>query len=231
MNIYIAKGIIATSLSTFFLSCMPVFASGGVGLGATRLVYHESDKQISLSIRNTSAETPFLIQSSALDASSKKTDDFIVTPPLFLLNPKKENLVRIMYVGPKLSEDRETIFYISSRAIPSTPKENNKNSLKVALQSVIKMFWRPDNLPVSVSDAPALLRCSYSASGITVNNPTPYYITLAQVSLGSTSLKNQMIDPKSQYTFSVSNPKSDKLKYRTINDFGAMTSEITCHSQ
>lgn len=65
-------------------------SNGGVGLGATRLVYHESDKQISLSLRNTSAQTPFLVQSFVLNSAQAKTEDFVVTPPLFFENSKRK---------------------------------------------------------------------------------------------------------------------------------------------
>ena len=142
------------------------------------MVYHESDKQISLSLRNTSAQTPFLVQSFVLNSAQTKTEDFVVTPPLFLLKTQRENLIRIMYVGPDLPKDRESLFYVSSRAIPSTEKnDGGTNQLKIAVQSVIKMFWRPDNLPVSISAAPAALRCSYPGNDILVDNPTPYFIT------------------------------------------------------
>ncbi|MRE42098.1 fimbria/pilus periplasmic chaperone, partial [Klebsiella quasipneumoniae] len=34
---------------------------------------------------------------------------FIITPPLFVLNPANENLLRIMYIGAPLAKDRETL--------------------------------------------------------------------------------------------------------------------------
>ncbi|MES3498714.1 fimbria/pilus periplasmic chaperone [Citrobacter freundii] len=230
------NGIVAASLSLLLSSGTAAFASandsnGGVGLGATRLVYHESDKQISLSLRNTSAQTPFLVQSFVLSSAQTKTEDFVVTPPLFLLKTQRENLIRIMYVGPELPKDRESLFYVSSRAIPSTEKnDGGTNQLKIAVQSVIKMFWRPDNLPISISNAPAALRCSYSGSDILVDNPSPYFITLTQMKVGTQALKNEMIAPKSQHTFKVPHQVTGKLMYRTINDYGAITEELECKS-
>ncbi|SUH11200.1 fimbrial chaperone protein BcfB [Salmonella enterica subsp. enterica] len=52
-----------------------------------------------------------------------------------------------MYVGPSLPTDRESVFYLNSKAIPSVDKNKlTGNSLQIATQSVIKLFIRPKNL-------------------------------------------------------------------------------------
>lgn len=119
---------------------------GGIGLAATRLVYSEGEEQISLGVRNTSPDVPYLIQSWVMTPDNKKSADFIITPPLFVLNPANENLLRIMYIGAPLAKDRETLFFTSVRAVPSTTKRKEGNTLKIATQSVIKLFWRPKGL-------------------------------------------------------------------------------------
>ena len=92
-----------------------------------------------------------------------------------------------------LAKDRESLFYTSVRAVPATTKREEGNTLKIATQSVIKLFWRPKGLPYSVSEAPAKLRCTSSADEITVSNPTPYFITLTNLKIGGKTVKNQMI--------------------------------------
>lgn len=65
MKTCITKGIVTVSLTVILLNCMSVWAAGkgGVGLAATRLVYSESEEQISLGVRNTSPDVSYLIQS------------------------------------------------------------------------------------------------------------------------------------------------------------------------
>lgn len=88
------------SLTAILLSCSSAWAAGkgGIGLAATRLVYSEGEEQISLGVRNTSPDVPYLIQSWVMTPDNKKSADFIITPPLFVLNPANENLLRIMYI-------------------------------------------------------------------------------------------------------------------------------------
>lgn len=112
MKTCITKGIVTVSLTAILLSCSFTWAAGkgGVGLAATRLVYSEGEEQISLGVRNTSPDVPYLIQSWVMTPDNKKSADFIITPPLFVLNPANENLLRIMYIGAPLAKDRETLF-------------------------------------------------------------------------------------------------------------------------
>lgn len=76
--------------------------AGGIALGSTRVIYPQGSKQVSLPVINSSDSNVFLIQSWISNADGSRTSDFIMTPPLFVIQPKKENLLRIMYVGPSL---------------------------------------------------------------------------------------------------------------------------------
>ena len=119
-------------------------SAGGIALGATRVIYPQGDKQVSLPVINSSADNTFLIQSWVANVEGIKSPDFILTPPLFVIHPKKENTLRIMYIGPDLPADRETVFYLNSKAIPSVDKNKLQgNTLQIATQSVIKLFIRP----------------------------------------------------------------------------------------
>ncbi|AWI99282.1 outer membrane usher protein [Escherichia coli] len=201
MKTCITKGIVTVSLTAILLSCSSAWAAGkgGIGLAATRLVYSEGEEQISLGVRNTSPDVPYLIQSWVMTPDNKKSADFIITPPLFVLNPANENLLRIMYIGAPLAKDRETLFFTSVRAVPSTTKRKEGNTLKIATQSVIKLFWRPKGLAYPLGEAPAKLRCTSSADMVTVSNPTPYFITLTDLKIGGKVVKNQMISPFDKY--------------------------------
>ena len=90
--------------------------AGGIALGTTRVIYPQGDKQVSLPVINSSTNNAFLVQSWVANADQSKSSDFILTPPLFVMHPKKENTIRIMYVGPDLPTDRESVFYLNSKA-------------------------------------------------------------------------------------------------------------------
>lgn len=62
MKTCITKGIVTVSFTAILLSCSSAWAAGkgGIGLAATRLVYSEGEEQISLGVRNTSPDVPYL---------------------------------------------------------------------------------------------------------------------------------------------------------------------------
>lgn len=110
-------------------------------------------------------------------------------------------------------------------------KREEGNTLKIATQSVIKLFWRPKGLAYPLGEAPAKLRCTSSADMVTVSNPTPYFITLTDLKIGGKVVKNKMISPFDKYQFSLpKGAKNSSVTCRTINDYGAETPQLNCKS-
>ncbi|WP_338843561.1 fimbria/pilus periplasmic chaperone [Citrobacter europaeus] len=205
-------------------------SAGGVSLGATRIVYPLTAQQVSLPVRNSDSQNTFLIKSWVSNPDDTKSDEFVVTPPLFSISAKHENIVRIMYIGKPLPTDRETVFYFNSKAIPPVAKEKIKqNTLQIATQSTIKLFMRPENLASASVDAPRTLRCSIAGGKASMNNPSPYYVTLVNFRIGENKIKNTMLAPMSTSSVDFSG-KGGSIKFQTVNDFGALTPEQTCSS-
>ncbi|MFI3014244.1 fimbria/pilus periplasmic chaperone [Klebsiella aerogenes] len=206
-------------------------SAGGIALGATRVIYPQGAREVSLSLSNTSAKDVYLIQSWVANANGSKSADFVLTPPLFTMKPKKENTLRIMYTGPALPADRESVFYLNSKAIPSVDKNSLKgNTLQIATQSVIKLFVRPGALPSTSAEAPGNLTCRVADGRVTVTNPSPYYVSLVQFSVGGQKLPNAMVSPKSSLTVTVPGHKNGAVSFRTVNDYGANTAQQSCRA-
>lgn len=223
----ISTAVAATMICGFISSAN----AGGVALGATRIIYPQGEKQISLPITNSDSKDVFLIQNWVSDSAGNKINDFVITPPLFVIQPKKENVLRIMYVGQdNLPQDRESIFYLNSKAIPSADKsKQGGSSLQIATQSVIKLFVRPKKLPTAAIDSPKTLRCQLSGSNLTVTNPSPYYVTLVQLHVGDKKLENDMVPPKGNKVINTQGA-SGGVTLQTMNDYGAMTAKQSCGS-
>ena len=204
--------------------------AGGIALGATRVIYPQGAKQVSLPVTNSSESDTFLIQSWVANADGNKSSDFILTPPLFVMHPKKENTLRIMYVGGDLPTDRESVFYLNSKAIPSADKSKLQgNTLQIATQSVIKLFVRPKDLPTPSIEASKTLRCSVSGGKLTMTNPSPYYVSTVQLYVGGRKLPNSMVPPKGSLMVDVpGGGGGGKVTLQTVNDFGANTPTQTC---
>lgn len=211
------------------LCCISTAMAGGVSLGATRVIYPQEASQTSLSLTNSDTSKAFLIQSWVSDSEGKKSADFVITPPIFVSQPGKENTMRIMYVGKNpLPVDRESLYYLSSKAIPSGKPEEGKNTLQIATETTIKMFVRPEHLPTQSLTAPAELRCKLVGASVNVANPSPYYVTLVNISVGNQKLPNTMVPPKSETQIPLSGGPGGTIKFKTMNDFGSKTDEQTC---
>lgn len=204
-------------------------ADGGVAIQGTRVIYPMDSKQQSLSVSNSSLEDGYLVQSWVEDSTGHKSHDFIVTPPLYLSEPKNENTLRLMRVGAQLPHDRESLYYFVSKAIPSFDDKDGaaKNVLRIAAATRIKLFVRPAGLTPSVEKSPALLSAHRVDGKVEIFNPTPYYITLTNIKAGSKSLKDIMVSPKSSVQESLTTDSGNRLTFHTINDYGSITKETS----
>ncbi|UDJ81215.1 type 1 fimbria chaperone FimC [Kosakonia oryzae] len=206
-----------------------VHAAGGIALGATRVIYPANAKQTSLSITNSDSKERFLVNSWIENSRGEKEKAFVVTPPLFVSEPKSENTLRIIYAGQPLPTDRESLFWMNVKAIPSVDKAslNGKNVLQLAILSRIKLFVRPQALPGLAEDAPGLLQFSRVDQRLKITNPSAYYITLVNLQVGKQKLDNVMVAPKSSSQLLLPPDAMGNVSFQTVNDYGAVTSVKT----
>ncbi|MNE20850.1 type 1 fimbriae chaperone FimC [Lelliottia amnigena] len=204
---------------------LSVEASGGIALGATRVIYPADARQTSLAITNSNKQERYLINAWIENDRGQKEKTFAVTPPLFVSEPDSENTLRIIYAGPPLATDRESLFFMNVKAIPSVNKANleGKNVLQLAILSRIKLFVRPKNLAMQPEEALSQLKFERTGNHLKVSNPSPYYITLVNLQLGGQKLENLMIAPKNAAQQVLPAGVSGTLSWQSVNDYGAIT--------
>ncbi|HHX3545969.1 TPA: fimbria/pilus periplasmic chaperone [Enterobacter asburiae] len=205
------------------LSFTKVGVCGGIALGSTRIIYNADKKSTVLNITNSDEKKRFLIQSWIETEDGEKSDNFILTPPLFVSKPSSENTIRISYIGDGEAAGKETIFYLNSKAIPSLEKKDmdGKNVLQIAVLSRIKLIYRPNGIYGSSLDAYKKLQFLPVLGGMQVKNPTPYFITLINFKINNEKVSTHMFSPYS--TTLVPFVKHDKiinLSFQSVNDFG-----------
>lgn len=204
---------------------LSVEASGGIALGATRVIYPADARQTSLAITNSNKHERYLINAWIENDRGQKEKTFAVTPPLFVSEPDSENTLRIIYAGPPLATDRESLFFMNVKAIPSVNKANleGKNVLQLAILSRIKLFVRPKNLAMQPEEALSQLKFERAGNHLKVSNASPYYITLVNLQLGGQKLENLMIAPKNSAQQVLPAGVSGTLSWQSVNDYGAIT--------
>ncbi|STI19019.1 chaperone, PapD family [Escherichia coli] len=122
-----------------------------------------------------------LIPGSKMKKGEKSDDLLVALPPIQRLEPKATTQVRIVKQASttKLPGDRETLFFYNMREIPPAPEKNSDHAvLQVAIQSRIKVFWRPAALRKKAGEKVELqLQVSQQGNQLTLKNPTAYYLT------------------------------------------------------
>ena len=207
----------------------------GFGINATRLIYPEGASSISVTLRNTLSQGPYLVQANiSAQQRSQSSAPFVVTPPLFRLEPQSVNQLRIAFTGAPLPSDRESVFYFHATAIPSsTQTDPNQQSdgvqahVRFGVGNIIKLFYRPASLTGSPSAAQKGLLFSRVAGKLKVTNPSAYFVSLAELKAGGQQLAldtpaTLMLAPSASHTWQVKTPlvAGSRVQWQTINDTG-----------
>ncbi|WP_371972999.1 molecular chaperone [Lelliottia nimipressuralis] len=215
-------------------------ARAGVQLGATRVIYPEQEKSVSVSVMNGSGDKPYLVQASVKDMDLKRSDAFEVLPPLFRLETKGNYELRIIKTATLLPKDRESLNWLSVQGIASSdgvatvpgsasPLTAQGNvSMGVGLN--IKLIYRPSGLAMGWRDGMAALKVTRTSRGLHLTNPSPYYMSFVSVEagtkkvMGSDARKRElMLAPFASEDIDVDGVSPEaKVKWRVLNDYGAV---------
>ncbi|MED9399024.1 fimbria/pilus periplasmic chaperone [Escherichia marmotae] len=166
----------------FVTSC----AQAAIAPDRTRLVYKGGEKSISVTLKNDSQTLPYLAQTWVENEKGEKiTSPLAVLPPVQRIEAKTEGQVKVQGMPDisTLAQDKETLFYFNVREIP--PKSDKPNSLQIALQTRIKLFYRPAALAKKVDpEHPWQHQVTLSRQGehYLVKNPTSYYVIISSAS-------------------------------------------------
>lgn len=209
-----------------------------IALDRTRVVFNGGEKSVSLSISNENKQLPYLAQGWIEDAKGNKiTTPLTVVPPLQRLESGAKSQVKVQALPAAnlLVQDRETLFYFNLREVP--PKSDKPNTLQLALQTRIKLFYRPTALSQGQNATPWQEQLTLSKQGekYRVNNPTPYYITIIdasskQVGASAQGFEPLMIEPKSSEVLNVGASVLGNAPVLTyVNDYGGRPQlQFTC---
>lgn len=215
-------------------------ANAAIALDRTRVIVNGGEKSVSLNISNENKNLPYLAQGWIEDAQNKKiSSPLTVLPPVQRVEAGAKSQVKVQ-TSPAMNglpQDRETLFYFNLREIP--PRSNKPNVLQIALQTRIKLFYRPEAIALDKSQAANgdwVEKATLTRQGdkYTVNNPSPYYLTIVE---GRPNAKGNpvnfppiMVAPKGQATIDASASALGNTPVLTyVNDYGGRPQiQFTC---
>ncbi|MBO2675582.1 molecular chaperone [Shewanella algae] len=222
--LYSVFSLFLCSLASLLWGISPAIA--GVVVGGTRVVYHAEKGESSISVSNPEKKRPYLIQSWVEDVNGKKEQRFfVVTPPLFRLNAGQENILRIIRTEGILPQDRESVFWLNIKAIPSS-EEGSGNNLLISVKTRMKLFYRPEGLEGRPNEAYRQLVFSNEGNVLTVHNPTAYHVSFQTLSVDGNEIKTAgMVAPKGKLSWDMHSAGAKRVTWKAINDYGAATTE------
>lgn len=218
-------------------------ALAGVIINGTRVIFPSSEKEVTIRLSNEGAQ-PGLVQVWLDDGDVKSAPEqikvpFVLTPPMFRIDPGKGQTVRLLYNQSPMPQDRESVYWLNMLEVPPKASDEDVNYIQMAFRTRIKVFFRPKELNVQekVQEAAAQLKWSLAKSAggkaysLEVSNPTPYHVSFMRFKIegaGGKSVTNDdggMVEPMKTASFPLDAgelpPGPLKLTYNWLNDFGA----------
>ncbi|MFL6875044.1 molecular chaperone [Pseudomonas marginalis] len=244
MNVtLISHWLTRLSLLTLALIC-PVMAQASVVISSTRIIYPQQDKEVTVRLESKN-QVPVLMQAWLDKGDEHSTPDaggipFVVTPPIFRIEPGRQHVVRLAYTGETLTSKQESLYWFNLLEVPSQAQDADQgNQLQLAFRSRIKVLLRPPSLPFAAEAAPAKLQwrsvTTEHGPSLEVYNPTPYYVNFDQIEVvaqgqrharkSAASSGDNMVAPDSRNHFQIAGLASLRttemtVEFQTLDDFG-----------
>lgn len=199
-----------------------------IAMDRTRVIFNGDQKALSINISNQNQQLPYLAQSWIEDEHGSKTESSLtILPPVQRVEPGAKSQVKIQTLAGAnlLPQDRETLFYFNLREIP--PRSDKANVLQLALQTRVKLFYRPASIIPKQSDVASTwqndLTLTQKGNDYQVTNPSPYYVTLvdarAKGAASAGKFKPVMVPPKGTAMLGAGDLGATPL-LTYINDYG-----------
>ncbi|ELY3759583.1 fimbria/pilus periplasmic chaperone [Cronobacter universalis] len=214
--------------------------SASMTISGTRIIFPGDGKDISVRTTNKGNQ-PALVQVWVDDAKADSDINtvkipFVVTPPVYRVEPGRGQSVRLVYNGMSLPQDRESVYWFNMLEIPPAPAGAvKKNRLELAFRTRIKIFFRPQTLSSNSEESVdklhwKLINDSVKGVGVEVTNPTPYFFSFDTAKLNFAAAKidlaMDMVAPGATERFySVKKTTTpmpvNSVNFWLLNDYGA----------
>jgi chaperone protein EcpD len=234
-RMFLRQGVAAI---VFSAACFQATAS--VVITGTRLIYPANEKEITV-ILNNNGELPVLVQtwidSGKPDSSpNTATSPFVLSPPVFRMDPHAVQNLRMIFTGATLPADKESVYWFNLLEVPSSPAtaDVTNSMLQMAFRSRIKVFYRPESLTGNVSNVLELLQWKVvrRANDFVLEgyNPSAFHITVTGVAVVDNEQRfagtGEMIAPQTTHQFLLPTLKklpgpNAQVEFIAINDYGA----------
>ncbi|HDT6510122.1 TPA: fimbrial assembly chaperone [Klebsiella aerogenes] len=209
-------------------------AQASVVVGATRVIFDGAKNNAEVAVENKDNSSD-IVQSwvSVADAASPAKDAFIITPPLFRLKSGEKGFVRIVRSGKPLPADRESMFWLNVKGIPAMNNMPDTNMVQFAINSKIKLIYRPVELKNRSPEMYAeKLQWQRHGDFISVKNSAPLYMNFSQIAINGKNVSGSWFAApfatlKIPMEGNLSATGKKSITWSVINDYGMSGKKYT----
>lgn len=127
-----------------------------------------------------------------------------------------------------LPDNKESLFYLNVLDIPPNhPEHDGKNALKFAMQSRIKLFYRPKGIAAVNNYSFQQISLAQNGKHVTIKNDTANWITVTTIKMNGAKVNHAsiMVAPLSTQNISLKNTGARIYNMTIIDDYGNYISD------
>ncbi|MBU9977790.1 molecular chaperone [Proteus mirabilis] len=212
----------------YIMSFVFTFSSyAAIQMNKDRFFYKEQDKEILFDIKNKSEKESYIIQSwvSHYNKEDNSEAPFIISPSLIKLAPNENFTLKIIKTDDIKETNKESVYRVNIKLVPVIDDDMaDKNLLLISLNSIYNLFYTPNNI-IDKTHNKDINFFINDENLIKINNPTPYFITIAEAKIDDIDVLNERItlSPFKDYSIKdikiTKNIKGKKVHWKRVDEY------------
>ncbi|MGP7975455.1 fimbrial biogenesis chaperone, partial [Proteus mirabilis] len=180
----------------YIISFIFTFSSyAAIQINKDRFFYKEQDKEILFDIKNKSEKESYIIQSwvSHYNKEDNSEAPFIISPSLIKLAPDENFTLKIIKTDDIKETNKESVYRVNIKLVPVIDDDMaDKNLILISLNSIYNLFYTPKSI-INKNHNKDINFFINNENLIEINNPTPYFITIAEAKIDDIDILNKRI--------------------------------------
>ncbi|HEK0624785.1 MAG: molecular chaperone [Proteus mirabilis] len=212
----------------YIISFIFTFSSyAAIQINKDRFFYKEQDKEILFDIKNKSEKESYIIQSwvSHYNKEDNSEAPFIISPSLIKLAPDENFTLKIIKTDDIKETNKESVYRVNIKLVPVIDDDMaDKNLILISLNSIYNLFYTPKSIINKNHDKDINFSIN-NENLIKINNPTPYFITIAEAKIDDIDILNKRItlSPFKNYSIKdkkiTKNIKDKKVHWKRVDEY------------
>ena len=198
-----------------------------IQISKDKFFYKEQNKEILFDIKNKSEKNTYIIQSwiSHYNKEDNSEAPFIISPSLIKLAPNENFTLKIIKTDDIKETNKESVYRVNIKLVPVIDDDMaDRNLILISLNSIYNLFYTPKSI-INKNHNKDINFSINNENLIKINNPTPYFITIAEAKIDDIDILNKRItlSPFKNYSIKdkkiTKNIKDKKVHWKRVDEY------------